>query len=231
MKRLTLEGSVKGHNSHVVGPTESQVMLKALLCAIAVLTLAMTRSVNAQEPAISPSIQLPGTECDVVLGKVKFRHPANCSELALLAAIETWLSVEFDLPTVRKHPGLKLVSPVEIAGLRLNGLFPNPGTEIAANDPGTSSAQGDTVAVYHDATQTIYLPVGWSGSTPAELSVLVHEMVHHFQHLLGLKHECPQEREKLAYIAQDRWLGLFGHSLADDFALDPFSLFVKTTCF
>ena len=212
-------------------------MLKAFLCAIALLTLAIARSVNAQEALTSPtsptspSIQHPGTDCDIDLGRIKFRHPANCPELASLAAIETWLSVEFDLPTVRKHPRLKLVSPVEIAGLRLKGLFPNPRTEIAANDPGTSSAQGDTVAVYHDATQTIYLPKGWSGSTPAELSVLVHEMVHHFQNLLGLKHECPQEREKLAYIAQDRWLGLFGHSLADDFALYPFSLFVKTTCF
>ncbi|HVI62197.1 MAG TPA: DUF6647 family protein [Bradyrhizobium sp.] len=61
--------------------------------------------------------------------------------------------------------------------------------------------------------------------------MLVHEVVHHFQNVLGLKYECPQEREKLAYIAQDRWLGLFGHSLTGDFALDPFSLFIKTTCF
>ena len=203
-------------------------MLKTLLSAIVVLTLTMARSGNAQEPTTSSSVQVRRTDCDIVLGRLKFRHLANCSELALAATIETWLSVEFDLPTVPKHPRLKLVSPVEIAGLRLKGLFPNPGTEIAANE---SSAQGDTVAVYHDATQTIYLPKGWSGSTPAELSVLVHEMVHHFQNLLGLKHECPQERERLAYIAQDRWLGLFGHSLADDFALDPFSLFVKTRCF
>jgi hypothetical protein len=56
-------------------------------------------------------------------------------------------------------------------------------------------------------------------------------MVHHFQHVLGLKFECPQEREVLAYLAQDRWLGLFGHSLEGDFDLDPFSLLVKTKCF
>jgi hypothetical protein len=42
------------------------IMLKAFLCAIALLTLAMARSVNAQEPATSPSIQVPGTECDIV---------------------------------------------------------------------------------------------------------------------------------------------------------------------
>lgn len=74
----------------------------------------------------------------------------------------------------------------------------------------------------------IYLIEGWTGRTPADLSVLVHEMVHHFQYKLGLKHECPQDREKLAYAAQDRWLHLFGHSLESDFELDGFSVIVKT---
>jgi hypothetical protein len=135
------------------------------------------------------------------------------------------------LPIVRAHPRLKLVSPAEIAALRFKGLLSNPGTGIAPNDHGTSSAEGDTAAVYHDATQSIYLPEGWSGSTPAELSVLVHEMVHHFQNVFGLKYECPQEREKLAYIAQDRWLAQFGQSLEGDFHIDAFSLLVKTQCF
>ena len=78
-------------------------------------------------------------------------------------------------------------------------------------------------AAYQRATQ--------SDDTPAELSVLVHEVVHHFQNVLRLKYECPQEREKLAYIAQDRWLALFGHSLESDFHMDAFSLLVKTQCF
>jgi hypothetical protein len=206
-------------------------MLKASLCAIALLMLAMARSVSAQEPATSPSIKLPGTECHIVLDGAQFRPLANCSKQALLTAIETWLSVEFDLPIVSEHPRLILVSPAEIAALRFKGLLSNLRARIAPNDPGISSAQGDTVAVYDDATQSIYLPESWTGGTAAELSILVHEMVHHFQNVLALKHECPQEREKLAYLAQERWLGLFGHSLADDFALDPFSLFVKTACF
>ena len=71
----------------------------------------------------------------------------------------------------------------------------------------------DIVAVYIDGAEIIYLIEGWTGQTPADQSVLVHEMVHHFQYKLGLKHECPQDREKLAYAAQDRWLHLFGHSL------------------
>lgn len=63
------------------------------------------------------------------------------------------------------------------------------------------------------------------------VSILVHEMVHHFQNVLALKHECPQERERLAYWAQERWLELFGHSLESDLALDGFSLLAKTRCF
>jgi hypothetical protein len=46
-----------------------------------------------------------------------------------------------------------------------------------------------------------------------------------------VQRECPQEREKLAYLAQERWLGLFGHNLESDFDLNPFSLLVKTKCF
>ena len=56
-------------------------------------------------------------------------------------------------------------------------------------------------------------------------------MVHHLQSVAGLKYECPQSREKLAYQAQERWLALFGRDLAQDFELDGFSLLAKTKCF
>jgi hypothetical protein len=81
-----------------------------------------------------------------------------------------------------------------------------------------------------DAERTIYLSTAWTGDSPADLSVLVHEMVHHQQNLAGEKFECHQEREKLAYAAQERWLNRFGHSLEADFELDGFSLLAKTRC-
>jgi hypothetical protein len=61
--------------------------------------------------------------------------------------------------------------------------------------------------------------------------MLVHEMVHHLQNVGQLKFACPQEREKLAYKAQDGWLALFGSDLMQEFQIDPFSLLVKTNCF
>jgi hypothetical protein len=92
------------------------------------------------------------------------------------------------------------------------------------------AGQRDVVAVYEATTKTIYLRDNWSGDNPAELSVLVHEMVHHLQNAGNLKFECPQEREQTAYAAQERWLGLFGHDLLHDFEIDSFTLLVSTKC-
>ena len=86
------------------------------------------------------------------------------------------------------------------------------------------------VAMYNDRTQTIYLPEGWTSGSPADQSILVHEMVHHLQLQAQLKYGCPEEREKLAYEAQGKWLALFGRSLGEEFGLDPFTVLAKTLC-
>ena len=64
----------------------------------------------------------------------------------------------------------------------------------------------------------------------AELSVLVHETVHHLQHLAGTRFECAQASETLAYAAQEKWLALFGRSLESEFEIDPFTRLVSTRC-
>ena len=86
------------------------------------------------------------------------------------------------------------------------------------------------VAVYDDLNETILLPENWKGDTPAELSVLVHEMVHHLQKESHLRYECQGAREELAYKVQEKWLSLFGRDLASEFQIDPFTLKVSTTC-
>ena len=42
--------------------------------------------------------------------------------------------------------------------------------------------------------------------------------------------ECPRQREKLAYAAQDKFLQLFGRGLEGEFEVNPFTLLVRTTC-
>jgi hypothetical protein len=207
-------------------------LLMKFLCCIAFLAVAMGSPANAEGRAINSDqieqsgIKLPGTDFAVLLEMGKGRPSAP-----LLTAIETWLSTQFDLPAIQSHPRIELVPVKKIVALRYRGLLPNGGMEAPLNSRSAISSENDTVAVYSDSAQTIYLAQGWTGRTAAELSTLVHEMVHHIQHLAGLKHECPQAREKLAYMAQDRWLNVFGGSLAQDFDLDGLSLLVKTKCF
>jgi hypothetical protein len=145
---------------------------------------------------------------------------------ALMTAIVLWLAANFDLPATTEHPHVEFVPPATITALRnkdSSGEQPN--------SPAEKAGQREVVAVYDDATGTIYLPEGWSGNTPAELSVLVHEMVHHLQNRGKLKFECPRQREKFAYQAQEQWLQLFGHDLEHDFEIDPFTRLVISSCY
>ena len=135
---------------------------------------------------------------------------------ALLSAIVTWLSVNFDLPANYAHPKLEFVPAAEIADRRYGTIHPSKRREV--------------IALYDDATATIFLADTWTGRTPADLSVLVHEMVHHLQTTGNLTYKCSAAREKLAYRAQARWLGLFGTNLLREFEIDPMTLKVSTEC-
>src|SRR5262245_46738442 len=116
--------------------------------------------------------------------------------------IVLWLSANFGLPATSTHPKIEIAPPAEIATKRY-GAFNRVLPDVA----------GQTVAVYDSSRATIMLPTGWTGSTPAELSVVVHEVVHHLQKAANLTYECPAAREELAYAAQEKWLNLFGRSL------------------
>jgi len=94
-----------------------------------------------------------------------------------------------------------------------------------------AAGESGTIALYDDEARTIYLPTGWTGATPAEFSILVHEMVHHLQNSAGAGFECPEAREKMAYESQARWLAMFGSDLAAGFGIDPLTLLVRTSCF
>lgn len=158
----------------------------------------------------------------------------------LLTAIVLWLSLNYELPASFDHPKIEQVPAAEITYMRYRAFTPERRREVAAAIAQSSSAQSSSakpdsksravVAIYDDTKRTIYLPDGWTGTTPAELSVLVHEIVHHLQTTGKLKFECPAQREAMAYQAQEKWLGLFGKSLASEFELDEFTVKVSTTC-
>ena len=137
---------------------------------------------------------------------------------ALLEAIAAWLASEFALPAMADAPAVELAAPRRMIEVRLGGGPP-------------ASFTPDLVAAYDDRTRTIYLPRRWTGGTAAELSVLVHEMVHHLQSSAGARFECAEAREKTAYEAQARWLAAFGSGLEAEFGVDPLTLLVRTRCF
>lgn len=136
----------------------------------------------------------------------------------LLQGIADWLSTEFQLSSATP-PYVEFVTPERLGRLRFRGV---PSDDLGAGR--------DVVALYDDEARTIYLPRGWSGKTAAEMSILVHEMVHHAQNLGGTRFGCLQEREKLAYEAQQRWLERHGSDLATAFQVDGFTLLVLTNC-
>jgi hypothetical protein len=150
----------------------------------------------------------------------------------LLTAIMTWLSIGFSLPANYDHPRIEFVSPakMESVQLREQALGQSRETTVEKTRPAHRSSQREVEALYDDSSRTIYLPEGWTGKTATEISVLVHEMVHHLQNVAGLTYECPQARERLAYTAQNRWLTRFGRNLMDEFRLDPLTVLLRTKC-
>lgn len=103
------------------------------------------------------------------------------------------------------------------------------------HETGTSVAQAPVVIVNHEAFQqvvyrqgetfagrpqaayragTVYLDnLRWDPEEPTQLSLLVHELVHHAQrYMKDVTWACPDAREAQAYILQNRWLEQQGHA-------------------
>jgi hypothetical protein len=136
--------------------------------------------------------------------------------VAVVQAVASWVAGEIALPATAPPPTIRFATPERLAALRHGEAVGHGSSEV--------------VALYHDAERTIYLREGWTGRTPEERSVLVHEMVHHLQNLAGLRFACPAEREQAAYAAQARWLERAGSSLEAAFGIDGMTLLLRTRC-
>ncbi len=145
--------------------------------------------------------------------------PAALLAATLDAALD-WLADEFGLPEVEELPGIAFARPGRLVALHLGD----------ASHADSTRAGPDAVAVYVDAEETIYLPQGWTGATPEEKSVLIHELVHHIQNVAGLRHACPAARERPAFAAQAVWLERHGSDLETAFGIDAMTLLVRTGC-
>lgn len=145
------------------------------------------------------------------------RNPAAVDP-ALVSRIAGWLAENFDLPMRDEPPHIAFAPAAEMGTLRYRlageAIVPGCATEI--------------VSLFDKRTDTIYLPDDWSGKTPAEVSMLVHEMVHYFMAHDPRGESFPGAGEQAAYEAQDKWLALSGESLKSAFGLDRFSVLMNS---
>ena len=109
---------------------------------------------------------------------------------ALLTAVVLWLSTNYNLPSSFEHPRVEFVSVKEMNLHFYEGIAREKHAAIVLNQP-----ELDVVSLYSNEAKTVYLLEGWEGKTPGELSMLVHEMVHHLQNVGNLKYECQEARE------------------------------------
>ena len=159
---------------------------------------------------------------------VQLRRDKTRAEENLFDEIVNWLSSNFDLPAIKDRPNIAIRLKYKTSNDPRCGPCALAG--FTKDEGGDQLAQRRVVALYDNNSKTIFLPNNWIGTSPTDQSVLVHEMVHHLQNLAKLKFECPMAREKVAYMAQDKWLGRFGTSLEKEFDVDMFTVLISSAC-
>ena len=90
-----------------------------------------------------------------------------------LIGIVYWLSLNFGLPANYELPSVERVSADKMLALRYERLSVPRAAKV-----GSLRTSRNIVALYDSSQKIIYLSEDWSGRTPTEMSILVHEMVH-----------------------------------------------------
>ena len=122
---------------------------------------------------------------------------AATSMRGLGAILDTWLDDHGPYPRRQAAARVRLVTAYEARSLS-----------------GRAARVGVTPRGYYDPdTATIYLIRPWSPESPQDVSVFLHELVHHRQQVAGHWY-CPGAQEPEAYRLQEAWLAERGESIA-----------------
>jgi hypothetical protein len=202
--------------------------MSAYPCAL-LIVMTMTGLPNAWASCVASDAPAAAETLSIIAPCNAPEPPDGRVTAQQLETIMRWIAERFDLPESAERPAVVFESPARLARMRQGGFAVR---EMMAprHQVNETSRRSDSLAVYSDAKRTIYLSEHWSGATEAELSVLVHEVVHHLQNVAGLKYNCPGDREKIAYQAQAAWLRQFDKSLQSEFGLDGPSILVHRNC-
>lgn len=206
-------------------------MFYPIVVFAALLITALTAQARAENALQIPQQQ---TELPQLLGMELRPPPDTVRKIEVratgssLSELAKWLSENYDLPYAAEPPRLERVTALRLYQLRHKAFLASQTAGMDATpQPGY---QREVVAVYDDKARTVYLPENWTGDTIAEQSILVHEMVHHLQNLAGMKFACAGEREKPAYLAQDKFLRQHGLDLEKEFDVDMFTVVAISAC-
>lgn len=177
-------------------------MRKQMILTTLIASLAGVCAGHAQEPRdfsllATQTVQLPGTTYSIIFNSPELQVGEPRDIAALSVAIGSWLSANFGLPTMHDLPRVDYVSASEIESRQSAQSLE---TETMMENP----------AVYDSRTHTIYLPESWNGSTPAELSVFVRQLLHHLQDEAKNAYHCTPDSDKFALAVQRHWLAMFG---------------------
>jgi hypothetical protein len=198
------------------------MLKRMLLCApLLALSLASPASGEGSEPAaIDRTFAFAATEIE---------QAARRPDAALLSQLAGWLSANFGLAAMTETPRIEFVTPARMAAVRFRGVA----SDRQAAEAGRSAPPEfghDIYALYDSRSRTIYLHERWDAGSPADMSILAHELVHHLQNLSGEQFACPHGREKDAYAAQRAWLAQSGRTIEEEFEIDAMTILVRSNC-
>jgi len=119
--------------------------------------------------------------------------PAPARVLAIVTGLEGWLDRVSPYPARMELPEIVFVDPGDAAAMRER----------------SGRLGGRLRGLYSAPRATIYLVRPWDPRDPRDVSVLLHELVHHRQ--VTARHwYCDAAQEWDAYRLQERWLAELG---------------------
>lgn len=139
----------------------------------------------------------------------------------LMAALMIWASNATGLPVAEDMPVLVLEDRCAIQ-------------RMAYADENHECTADGVQAIYDHRTEAIYLPDTWSPTRLYDVSLLLHELIHHMQNEVGTDFDtvdCPgRDLERPAYTAQAAFIKGAGIDPWEVMRINQLALYFITTC-
>ena len=146
----------------------------------------------------------------------------------VLAVLMLWISQSMGVVMPTEFPVLEYATSQEMTCL-MAGQDPEDCDIVLAVD------EPRILALYNPASRVLTLEKGRDYTTPASISIIVHELTHHIQTVYRLSYSCLEKLEQVAYDMQIKWLEARGFDayalLEKDLKLNRMAIFFITVCY